>query len=143
MSITDQDYANALEAGILEAQVEVRARSARYVADRDAIEIVTVDNGGLLIPRRLIGALDDATVEDMAKLIVWPDGSILELEDLDIQVAVHGLVTLALPVLVPRRIIALMFAAQGGAARSAKKAASARKNGKKGGRPRKKAAFAA
>ena len=68
------------------------------------------------------------------------DGSVIELPSKDVQIAVHGLITAVLPVLLPRPVVAGMFAAQGGAARTKVKAATARENGKKGGRPRKSAA---
>ena len=136
-AITEADHARAVEAGLEEAQTEIRALSARYAADHDAIELMTVDNGGFLAPRRLIDALHDIPAAELANLALWPDGSILELEDRDIHISVHGLVTAILPVLIPRRVAAGLFAAQGGAVRSSAKAASARENGKKGGRPRK------
>jgi hypothetical protein len=71
---------------------------------------------------------------------LWPDGSLIEIEDLDIHISVDGMVKAALPVLVPSRIVAGLFAANGGAAKSAVKANSSRQNGKKGGRPKKTAA---
>jgi hypothetical protein len=52
------------------------------------------------------------------------------------------MVKAALPVLVPGRIVAGLFAGAGGVAKSKAKANSPRQNGKKGGRPRRKAAIA-
>ena len=136
-SITDADYAVALEAGRVAAESEFRAEAARYLADWDAIEVVTVRNGGFVIPRRLIGVLQDVGAADLAGMELWPDGSVIEIEGLDIRLSVDAMVKAALPVLVPARIVAGLFAAQGGAARSEAKAASSRRNGKKGGRPKK------
>jgi hypothetical protein len=48
---------------------------------------------GLLVPRQWIGALQDVAVKELAKLEVWPDGSAIEIEDRDIQISVHGLLT--------------------------------------------------
>ncbi len=74
----------------------------------------------------------------MAELTLWPDGSLIEIESLDIHISVHGMVMAALRVLVPRPVMAGVFAAQGGSATSkAGKTTSSRENGKKGGRPRK------
>ena len=74
----------------------------------------------------------------MAELALWPDGSLIEIESLDIHISVHGMVMAALRVLVPRPVMAGVFAAQGGSATSkAGRATSSRENGKKGGRPRK------
>jgi len=139
-SITDAGYARAVEVGEREAREQFRASSVRYLVDCDAIEILTMRDGGFVVPRRLVGALQDATAADLAELQVWPDGSMIEIAGKDLHVLVHGLITAALPVLLPRPVVAGMFAAQGGSARSKAKAATARENGKKGGRPRKRAA---
>lgn len=136
-NITDADYAAALQAGRRSAESEFRAQEVTYLPDRDAIEIITVRNGGFVIPRRLIGILQDVGPDDLGKMELWPDGSLIEIEDLDIHIAVDGMVKAALPVLVPSHILAGLFAALGGAAKSAAKARSSRRNGKKGGRPKK------
>ncbi len=68
----------------------------------------------------------------------WPDGSAIELEDRDIQISVHGLMTAILPGVIPARTVAAIFASRGGKATSAVKRSSAQANGRKGGRPRKK-----
>jgi hypothetical protein len=141
-NITDTEYAVALEAGRRTAEREFRALAVSYLPDRDAIEVITIRNGGFVIPRHLIGFLQDAGPGDLAKMELWPDGSLIEIEDLDIHISVDGMVKAALPVLVPGRIVAGLFAAAGGAATSKAKANSSRQNGKKGGRPRRKAAVA-
>jgi hypothetical protein len=138
--ITDADYARAVEAGERDAQNEFRARAVRYLTDCDAIEVLTMRDGGFVVPRRLVGALQEASTRDLASLQVWPDGSMIEVAGKDVHILVHGLITAVLPVLLPRPVVAGMFAAQGGSARSKKKAATARTNGRKGGRPRKRAA---
>jgi hypothetical protein len=135
--ITDIEYATALVAGQAAAEEEVRAQAVRYVPDRDAIEIVTVGNAGFLIPRGWIGPLQDVPTDDLAKLEIWPDGSAIELEDRDIHISVHGLMTAILPAMLPPRAMAAIFASRGGKATSDAKRSSAQANGRKGGRPRK------
>jgi hypothetical protein len=135
--ITDAEYAAALDVGQAEAETEVRAQAVRYVPDRDAIEIVTTRNAGFLIPRQWIGALREVPMEDLARLEVWPDGSAIELENRDIHISVHGLLTAILPAMLPLSAIAAIFAGRGGKATSDAKRSSARTNGRKGGRPRK------
>ena len=100
-SITDAEFAAALAAGRVEADMEIRAQAVRYVADRDSIEILTTRNAGFLIPRGWIGALQDVPIEDLAKLELWPDGSAIELEDRDIHISVDGLMTAILPAMLP------------------------------------------
>jgi len=135
--ITDTEYALALAAGRAEAETEIRAQAVRYVPEWDAIEIVTTGNAGFLVPRPWIGALQDVPAEDLAKLEIWPDGSAIELEDRDIHISVHGLMTAILPVMLPPRAVAAIFASRGGKATSDAKRSSAQANGRKGGRPRK------
>jgi hypothetical protein len=107
------------------------------VPERDAIEIVTNHNAGFLIPRQWIGALQDVPAEELGKLEVWPDGSAIELEDRDIHISVHGLLTAILPAMLPSRSVAAMSASRSGQATSRAKRKSSRANGRKGGRPRK------
>jgi hypothetical protein len=136
-SITDAGYARALESGRDEAETEVRAQSVRYVADRDALEIVTSRNAGFLIPRQWIGALRDVKIEDLARLEVWPDGSAIEIEDRDIHISVHGLLAATLPGMLSTKTLAAIFASRGGRVKSDAKRNTAQANGRKGGRPRK------
>jgi hypothetical protein len=135
--IIDADCAAALAAGRMEAETEIRTRAARYVRDRDAIEIVTTRDAGFLIPRQWIGALQDLPAEDLARLELWPDGSAIALEDRDIHISVHGLLAATLPAMLPPRALAAMFASRGGRATSEAKRTRAQANGRKGGRPRK------
>jgi hypothetical protein len=138
--ISDAEYAAALAAGRTEAETEIRAQAVRYVSERDAIEIVTNRNAGFLIPRQWIGALQDVPIEELGKLDVWPDGSAIELEDRDVHISVHGLLTAILPAMLPSRTVAAIFASRGGQATSRAKRISSKVNGRKGGRPRKRTA---
>ena len=140
-NITDAEYAAALEAGQRAAETEFRASSVSYLREHDAIEVMLLGRrGGFVIPKHLVGALQDVGPDDLAKMELWPDGSMIEIDDLDIHLAVHEMIVAVLLSMVPRRVTAGIFAAQGGAARSQAKAASSRENGRKGGRPTKKAA---
>lgn len=140
MTVSDMEYAEALAAGREEADSEFRAKSVRYIADRDALELTTSKGAGFLIPRGWISALQDVAVKDLARLNVWPDGSAIEIDDLDIHISVHGLLSATLPGIVSSRALAAIFASRGGRATSAAKRGTAQINGRKGGRPRKVAA---
>jgi hypothetical protein len=135
--ISGAEYAAALAAGRTEAENEIQAQAVRYVSERDAIEIVTNRNAGFLIPRQWIGALQDVPIEELGNLEVWPDGSVIELEDRGIHISVHGLLTAILPAMLPSRTVASIFASRGGQATSRAKRLSSKVNGRKGGRPRK------
>src|SRR5450631_3761493 len=108
--VSDAEYAAALAAGRIEAEIEIRAQAVRYVPERDAIEIVTNHNAGFLIPRQWIGALQDVPTE---------------------------LRTAILPAMLPSRSVAAIIASRGGQVTSRAKRKSSRVNGRKGGRPRK------
>ena len=86
-----------------------------------------------------MGVLQDAGPADLARMELWPDGSLIEIEHLDIRILVDGMIKAVLPVLVPSRIVADLFAAHEGAAKSKAEAWSSQENGKKGGRLRKEA----
>lgn len=137
MPLGDTDIAAALAAGREEAASEIRARSVRYMADRDVVEIVTDRHAGFLIPRAWIAALQGVPPDALAALEVWPDGSAIALEEQDIHIAVDGLMIAVLPAMLPARAVASIFASRGGQATSDAKRGSARANGRKGGRPRK------
>jgi hypothetical protein len=135
--VPDDAYAAALDAGKTEASSEIRAKLVRYVADRDAVEIVTARHAGFLIPRSWIGALQDVPPGELYALELWPDGSAIELQSRDIHISVNGLLTAVLPAMLPTGAIASIFASRGGKATSQAKRISARENGRLGGRPRK------
>ncbi len=135
--IGDAAYAAALSQGRADAARELRARSVRYLSDRDLLEIETTRDGGFLIPRKWIGALQDVPAEELTKLEVWPDGSAIELEARDIHISVDGLLSELLPALLPESALASIFARRGGQVTSEAKRASAQANGRRGGRPRK------
>jgi len=134
--MTVAEYAAALAAGHTEAEAEFRAQAARYVPEWEALEVVTIRNGGFLIPLRWIGALQKVPPEDLVKLEVWPDGSAIAIDDRDVHISVHGLITAVLPAMLPSRALAAIFASRGGKATSEAKRISAQANGHKGGRPR-------
>jgi hypothetical protein len=112
--ISDTEYASALARG----NTEVRARAVRYLAHRDMLEIETTRDGGFMIPRAWIGALQGVPPEELAQLAVWPDGSAIELECRGIQISVDGLLTAVLPALLPEAALASIFARRGGQATS-------------------------
>lgn len=137
--ISDADYTAALAQARTDASSEMRARAVRYIADRDVLEIETTRDAGFIVPRAWVSALADVPPSELHQLVVWPDGSAIELEERDIQISVNGLLTDILPAMLPQASLAAIFARRGGRATSPAKRASARSNGRKGGRPRKQA----
>ena len=122
----------ALERGRIARQSEPRAASARCDAALDRV-IVDLTNGCTFsFPPRLAQGLETASAAQLADVEILGAGYGLHWEALDADLSVPGL----LAGLFGTRAF---MARQAGRATSAAKAAAARANGRKGGRPRKSA----
>jgi hypothetical protein len=135
MAITDEDVMEA-EKRMAAIREEGFAVSARY--DRRAGRIVVELNTGLQIafPTRLAEGLADATPDKLADVEIDPGGLGLHWPKLDADLYVPALLGGAFG---SKRWMAAQLGASGGRAQSGAKAAAARENGRKGGRPRKRA----
>jgi len=128
-----RNFERASKAGRRAATAEPRARKARYDAKNDRI-VVELTNGCIFaFPPRLAQGLSGAHKADLAAVEVTPAGSGLHWESLDVDLSVPGLVV---GVFGTRHWMREM-ARHGGTATSTAKAAAARENGRKGGRPAK------
>lgn len=109
------------------------ALSARY--DRRRRRVVVRLNTGIEVtfPAALADGLAGASPEDLAEIEVSPTGLGLHWPRLDADLYVPALLQ---GVLGSRSWMAAQMGAAGGRSRSAAKAAAARENGRKGGRPR-------
>lgn len=110
------------------------AVSARY--DRRRARVVIRLNTGLEVtfPARLGEGLAGASPDDLADIEISPSGLGLHWPRLDADLYVPGLLQ---GVFGSKAWMARELGAIGGSSRSAAKAAAARANGRKGGRPRK------
>ena len=136
MLISDEAFADA------EKRVEAQrqggyAIAARY--DRRQSRVVVTLNTQVQIsfPVRLAQGLAEASPDDLADIEITPSGLGLHWPRLDADLYVPGLLAGQFG---GKTSIAAELGAAGGRARSSAKAASARENGRKGGRPRKKIA---
>jgi hypothetical protein len=130
--LTDAEIDAALERGRIAHQSEPRATSARYDQTNGRI-IVELTNGcTFAFPPRMAQGMENATDEALATVEILGAGYGLHWEALDVDLSVPGL-------------LAGLFgtkaymARRAGQATSPAKAAAARANGAKGGRPRKRA----
>jgi Protein of unknown function (DUF2442) len=110
---------------------EPRAVAASYDKRSKSIVVELVTGVTVYIPPRLIQGLADASPQDLVAVQISPQGTALHWETLDADFSVAGLLagvfgTQAWMAEVGRK---------GGQAKSAAKAAAARANGRKGGRP--------
>jgi hypothetical protein len=110
----------------------LRASSARY--DRTHGRIVLELSNGFLFafPVQCVPALKAATSAQRSRVKVDSSGSVLRWNDMDIDLSVPGLLLSALGAQEKRRHLASMV----GKSTSSAKAAAARANGMKGGRPK-------
>jgi hypothetical protein len=106
---------------------------ARYDARRETLHLAFRGGGSMAIPRRLVSGLGRTAGADLSAPEISPAGDALSWPALDLDVHVAGLVERAFG----RRLFAAAMGRQGGERRSKAKAAAARLNGAKGGRPRK------
>jgi hypothetical protein len=128
--LTHEEYEAALERGRIADATEPRAKSARYDGKSGRV-IVELKNGcTFAFPVALVQHLRDATPEQLAEVEVLGRGYGLHWETLDVDFSVPGLMA---GIFGTRKYMAQLA----GQATSPKKAAAARENGRKGGRPRK------
>lgn len=129
--LSDSQIAAANERGRIYFETHPIAKSARYDAVSDRV-IVNLTNGCTFIfPPKLVQGMEGATCEQIAQIDIG-SGIGLHWEELDVDVRVSGLMA---GVFGTKSYMARL----GGSAKSPAKAAAARENGKKGGRPLKRA----
>lgn len=127
---TDAEIDAATERGKSLRLTEPRAQGARYDKRRDRIVVDLTNGCSFAFPPRLAQGLEAADDSEVAQVEILGDGYGLHWEKLDVDLSVPGL-------------MAGLFgtrahmARRAGQAKSAAKAAAARANGAKGGRPRK------
>lgn len=127
---SDAQAKAAIARGKEELKAEPRAKAARYDRKSGRIVIDLTNGATFTFPPRLAEGLADASPEGLADIEVSPVGLGLHWPKLDVDYSVAGLVAGVFGT-------ARWMAAQAGRARSPAKAAAARANGAKGGRPRK------
>lgn len=130
--LSDKEMDVALARGEAALATEPRAKSARYDRRRGRV-VVELSNGcTFAFPPHLVQGLEAATDAELAKVEVLGFGFGLRWEPLDVDLSIQGLLN---GVFGTRAYMAR----RAGQATSPAKAAAARSNGAKGGRPRKSA----
>lgn len=130
VEITDAQIDAALERGKLTLETEPRAATARYDRQLDRV-IVDLTNGcTFAFPPQIAQGLESATADQLAEVEILGLGYGLHWEGLDADLSLPGLMAGILGT-------KAYMARRAGQATSQAKAAAARANGAKGGRPRK------
>lgn len=132
IELTDAEIDAARERGRIADLTEPRASSARYDKKSGRIVVELTNGSTFMFPARLAQGLTDASDDDLAQITLMGDGFALHWETLNEGFTIPGLMA---GIFGTRKYMAQLA----GRAKSPKKAAAARANGAKGGRPRKKA----
>jgi hypothetical protein len=130
----DLMIANAEARGRAILEHEPQARSARYDAASGRVIVELTNDCSFAFPARGVEGLENASDEALAAVEILGLGLGLHWEWLDVDVSVPGLLA---GLFGTRAWMDRERAAKAGSARSPAKAAAARRNGSKGGRPRK------
>ena len=110
-----------------------RAKTVRYDAKSGRV-LIDLDNGcSFAFPARLAQGLQSATDEDLAAVEILGAGYGLHWDKLDVDLSVPGLLA---GLFGTKAYMDRLRASRAGSATSSRKAAAARVNGAKGGRPR-------
>jgi Protein of unknown function (DUF2442) len=113
---------------------EPRARAAGYHRASGRIHVELTNGCSFAFPARLAQGLDAASDAELAEVEILGLGLGLHWERLDVDLSVPGLLA---GMFGTKAFMDRQRAARAGAATSSAKAAAARRNGAKGGRPRK------
>lgn len=106
--------------------------SARYDSRNDSLTLVLRKGVAVRIPRRQIWEIANASPSEVAKVEVQPGGDGISFRNLDVDIYVPGLLADELG-----SIFAASLGHKTRGRSTAKKAAASRRNGRKGGRPKK------
>jgi hypothetical protein len=126
--------ADAERRGERSIRTEPRARAARYDRKTGRVQVELTNGCSFAFPARKAQGLEQASDEALAHVEILGLGLGLHWEPLDVDLSVPGLLA---GLFGTRAYMDRQRAARAGAATSAAKAAAARRNGAKGGRPRK------
>ena len=132
MAITEADLQRAERR--MQAKAASRATSARYDRRSGLVQVMLDTGVQIGFPPRMAQGLAGATPAQLSAIEITPSGLGLHWPKLDVDLYMPGLLR---GVLGSAQWMAAGLGASGGRARSEAKAASARENGRKGGRPRK------
>jgi hypothetical protein len=122
----------ATRAGQIAARSEPRASAARFDAEAGRLVVDLTNGATFLVPAELVQGLGGAALSAVSAVEVTPGGEALHWEALDVDISVPGL----LNGIFGTRAWMRELGRRGGSSKSLRKREAARRNGKKGGRPR-------
>ena len=131
--LTEADVEKAIARGRKTRHLYARASAVRY--EDNCISIGFSDGSRVVLPVAGLPEFAGFSLEDFEQLEVGFGGKALCCEAQDLDVSITGLIATSKPLM---DLAISLVASRNGRKSSAAKAAAARANGKKGGRPRKK-----
>ena len=131
----DKEYDAAVTAATSSDKTEPRAAAARYDRRSNRIIVELRNGASFLFPPELAQRLRGASAKDLSSVEITPSGEGLRWPNLGSDFSLPGLMM----GMFGNKAWMAEFARRSGSATSMAKAASSRANGRKGGRPRKKA----
>ncbi|MBW4681745.1 MAG: DUF2442 domain-containing protein [Microcoleus vaginatus WJT46-NPBG5] len=126
------EIAQARAAAVSADASEPRAQSAYYDANSERIVIELQNGASFLFPPALVQGLAGASIEDLTPEVT-PSGEGLHWEKLDVDLSIPALMV----GIFGTKAWMAELGSRGGSVSSPAKARAARKNGQRGGRPRK------
>lgn len=126
------NFARASRAGRRAARIEPRAAHVEYRAREHALRIELTNGATVTLPVKLVPSLKKAATRDVRAVEILGRGGGLHWDGLDLDLSVPGLLSFVFAG--PEWLAEL--GRIGGRRSSAAKTAAARRNGRKGGRPR-------
>lgn len=133
MDVSEQEFQTAIQRGE-DLRQSGYAVSAEYDAHQNRLVVSLSSGMVIMVPVHLMQELADADPAALGDIEIAPSGLALHWPALDADVYVPGLMQ---GVFGTKRWMAAQLGAAGGKATTPAKAAAARQNGAKGGRPRK------
>ena len=132
--VTGAVLQRAIQRGKLRAHKGLHARRVRYLPAFKALLIGFSDESAVVLPVKNYPELMELSAAEIKHLTVGFGGSALCLDTHDMHISIAGLVSASPPLM---EMAATVVAARNGSRSSRIKAAAARENGRRGGRPRK------
>lgn len=131
------EIAEGKRRGEEERRTRPHAKDVRYVAARREFELTLLTENKLVFPVDVLSEIAGATDAQYAEARLLPSGGTLTFDSLNMDYDVPGLVMDLVVGTGWRQVMRATLAREIAATTSPAKAAAARENGKKGGRPRK------
>ena len=131
--VTQEGLSQAIERGRQRGGEGIHAMALQYVPQLQSLLFGFADHSAVALPVRNYPELAVLGEAELQALTLGFGGSALCLEARDLHISIAGLVSASEPLM---DMAATLIAARNGRATTSAKAAAARSNGRKGGRPR-------